>query len=115
MKLPGSMAVRGAGGRSTEVIDLQFPLTNEEEARKKGGGGGGGKMGKKMMMMMMMGLKAKMMMLGPMMMGMAGLMAMKVSASPVNFLICPDNGSEISLLQKRQFSLTSITIIARTS
>lgn len=35
-------------------------------------------MGKKMMMMMMMGMKAKMMLLGPMMMGLAGLMAMKV-------------------------------------
>jgi len=61
VKLPGSMAVRSAGGRSTEVIDLQFPNTDEVEGRKKGGGG---KMGKKMMMMMMMGLKAKMMMVG---------------------------------------------------
>lgn len=105
------MAVRGAGGRSTEVIDLQFPLTNEEEARKKGGGGGGGKMGKKMMMMMMMGLKAKMMMLGPMMMGMAGLMAMKVESS---FLFDSIHPVDTSCKNKRKFQQLPINNCPKT-
>lgn len=61
----------------TTALDFRFPYSDEVEGRKKGGGGGG-KMGKKMMMMMMMGMKAKMMLLGPLMMGLAGLMAMKV-------------------------------------
>ena len=66
------------GGSTTTSLDFSFPYSTGVEGRKKGGGGGG-KMGKKMMMMMMMGLKAKMMMLGPLILGMAGLMAIKVS------------------------------------
>lgn len=71
----------------TTSLDFQFPYVDGAEARKKGGGGG--KMGKKMMMMMMMGLKAKMMMLGPMIMGMAGIMAMKVKNNSFELLEAP--------------------------
>ncbi|KAK6618834.1 hypothetical protein RUM43_013225 [Polyplax serrata] len=78
----------------TTSLDFQFPYSDGTEARKKGGGGG--KMGKKMMMMMMMGLKAKLMMLGPLILGMAGLMAIKaLIASVISLTI-----SKIMIIKK---------------
>lgn len=85
MTVPKSFSlVKPSESRSfegTTSLDFQFPYSDGTEARKKGGGGG--KMGKKMMMMMMMGLKAKLMMLGPLILGMAGLMAIKVSMTNI--------------------------------
>ncbi|EEB10220.1 conserved hypothetical protein [Pediculus humanus corporis] len=83
------------GSTTTTSLDFSFPYSTGVEGRKKGGGGGG-KMGKKMMMMMMMGLKAKMMMLGPLILGMAGLMAIKaLIASVISLTI-----SKIMIIKK---------------
>lgn len=76
--MPNSFSiVKPSESRSLQpstYLDFRFPYSNEVEARKKGGG----KMGKKMMMMMMMGLKAKLMMMVPLILGIAGIMAIKV-------------------------------------
>lgn len=89
VKIPNAFAVlKNPENRNYEeatALDFRFPYVDETEGRKKkggggGGGGGGGKMGKKMMMMMMSGLKTKLMLMGPMMMGMAGMMSLKVGA-----------------------------------
>ncbi|KAL0277502.1 UNVERIFIED_CONTAM: hypothetical protein PYX00_004754 [Menopon gallinae] len=78
-KIPNAFAVlKNSEKRNYQeeatALDFRFPYVDETEGRKKKGGG---KMGKKMMMMMMSGLKTKLMLMGPMMMGMAGLMSMK--------------------------------------
>ncbi|BES96422.1 Protein of unknown function (DUF1676) [Nesidiocoris tenuis] len=80
-EVPSWLKISDEQERSDNAIDFYIG-DNVEEGRKKGGlgggGGGGGKKGmKKMMMMMCMMAAGKMMMLGPLMMGMTKLLAMK--------------------------------------
>ncbi|KAK9501344.1 hypothetical protein O3M35_012080 [Rhynocoris fuscipes] len=99
MQLPNWMIDSSSERRSDNALDFYVGDSEVEEGRKKIGGGGGGKKGmKKMMMMMCMMVAGKAMMIGPILLGLTKLAAIKaLILSFVSLTI-----SKIMILKKLQ-------------